>query len=121
LGSADLEAGTYSDVTLILDYDQDENGNAPGVYVQTTDNVKHALKTSGNVDSVINVTGDFVVDEKNSNESVVIDFDLRKSIRYTSSGSTSNYQLVSDNDLDAVARLITKEDAGTIEGDFMAT
>lgn len=118
LGFADLDAGTYSNVTLIMDYDRDENGNSPGVYVQTTDNVKHAVKTSSNTDTEISVDGNFVVDENNSNETVVIDFDLRKSIMYSQSGGNSNYQLVSDADLDAAARLVTKEDAGTIEGDF---
>ncbi len=118
LGFADLDAGTYNNVTLILDYDNDQNGNAPGVYVQTTDGVKHAVKTSGNTDTEITVNGSFTVDENDSDETVVIDFDLRKAISYSQSGSTSDYSLVSDTDLDAVARLITKEDAGTIEGDF---
>ncbi|MFN7117738.1 MAG: DUF4382 domain-containing protein [Saprospiraceae bacterium] len=118
LGFADLNAGTYSDVTLIMDFENDQNGNGPGVYVQTNDGVKHALNTNNTLDSVINVSGSFTVDQNNSQEAVVIDFDLRKAITYSTSGDTSDYNLVSDDDLDEVARLITKEDAGTIEGDL---
>lgn len=118
LGFADLEAGTYSNVTLIMDYDRDENGNSPGVYVLTQDNVKQALKTSANTDSTINVAGSFTVDEADRNDDVVIDFDLRKAVNYTQTGSTSNYRLVTDAELDALARVITKEDAGTIKGEF---
>lgn len=118
LGFADLQAGTYSNVRLIMDYNRDENGNTPGVYVLTEDNVKHALTTSTARDSAITVAGNFTVDESDRSDNVVIDFDLRKAVNYSQSGSTTDYTLVSDAELDAVARVITKEDAGTIKGNF---
>jgi hypothetical protein len=117
LGFADLDAGTYSDVRLLLDYNRDANGNAPGVYVQTTGGAKQTITTSTARDSAVSVTGNFTVDENDSRKEVVIDFDLRKSLVY-SSGGTSKYTLVTDAELDQAARLVAKENTGTIEGDF---
>jgi len=118
LGFADLDAGTYNDVTLMLDYDADQNGNAPGIYVQTTDGTKHALATTNNTDAEIEVNGSFTVDENDSQENVIIDFDLRKAVIYSQSGSDPDYSLVTDAELDEVTRLVTEENTGTIEGDF---
>src|SRR5690349_10090625 len=46
LGIGDIDAGTYNSVTLVIDAQTDDAGNSPGAYVQTTDNVKHALSAT---------------------------------------------------------------------------
>src|SRR5258706_4212729 len=78
LGTAQLDAKAYNSITLVLDADADASGNSPGCYVLTTDDTKFKLRSSG----VITVTaskGWNVV--ANAKSTIVLDFDLRKSIR----------------------------------------
>ncbi len=115
LGSADLVAGTYSDVELVLDYDSDQNGNAPGCYVLTNDGTKHALKGSGNVSNTVNINGVFQVTEKDKTN-LVLDFDVRKAVTYSNGSSSSDYSFVTDNEMNATTRLVAKAKAGSIKG-----
>lgn len=117
LGGADLAAGTYTDVRLVLDYDQDDDGNSPGTYVLTKDGVKHALKATANASNEIKIDAATLDVPQSGNTTAVIDFDLRKSIRYNNSGSTtSDYQFVTDSELATSARLAMKSNSGTIKG-----
>lgn len=115
LGSTDLEAGTYNDVELVLDYDSDQNGNAPGCYVMTNDGTKHALKGSGNISNTLNINGVFQVTEKNKTN-LVLDFDVRKAVTYSNGSNSSDYSFVTDNEMNATTRLVTKSNAGMIKG-----
>lgn len=117
LGLAELEAGTYSDVTLVLDYDKDANGNSPGCYVLTSDNVKHDLQATANSTSDIKLnSGSFQV-ENGSTTHVVLDFDLRKAIRYEDAPqSTDQYDLVTDAELNTTVRLVSKSQSGKVHG-----
>jgi hypothetical protein len=116
LGTTELDARTYSNVVLVLDLDTDAHGNSPGCYVFTADQAKYKLKSTatGKADIVINQSWKAANDAKTK---VVMDFDLRKSIRY-SDDPAIQYSFVSDNNLQAAVRLVTTEKSGTIKGSY---
>lgn len=111
-----LDAKTYDHVTMVLDLDTDASGNSPGCYVLTTDDVKYNLKTDGTGTSDVTVDKNWSV-AANATTTLVIDFDLRKSIAY-SDNSDVRYSFVSDNDLESAVRVVKKDDAGTIHGTY---
>lgn len=113
LGLGDLDARSYQNITLVLDVDRDASGNTPGCYVQTLDNVKHRL--SADAQQEITVAKNFIV-EQGQKTNLVIDFDLRKSIRYQSSGGSDQYDFVSSSDLNASLRAVVKAKTGTVKG-----
>ena len=113
LGLADLEAGTYSNISLVLDYETDANGDQPGCYVLTTDNTKKSLQANGSSTGEIKVnSGSFSVQE-NSTSNVVIDFDVRKAI--TRDGD-EDYDFATESELEAALRVVTKSNTGTLNG-----
>jgi hypothetical protein len=116
LNTTQLDAKSYSNVILVLDLDADENGNAPGCYVLTNENVKFKLKesTSGKDEVTIGKTWAIKANTKNN---IVMDFDLRKSIRHTES-EIAPYVFVSQNNLNAAVRIIDKQKTGTINGTY---
>jgi len=114
LGTGKLAAGAHSNVTLVLDYDADANGNNPGSYVLTTDGVKHALKSSANTTSEVTTTANFETTE-NDRTDLVLDFDVRKAISYANSGA-SQYNFNSNAELNAAVRVVTKDKTGTVSG-----
>ena len=116
LGGADLTAGTYTDIRLVLDYDKDASGNSPGTYVLTKDGVKHALKATANASNEVRIDAAALTVPETGNTTAVIDFDLRKSIRYNSGSTTSDYQFVTDSELSTATRLAVKSKSGTIKG-----
>ncbi|MEO6758262.1 MAG: DUF4382 domain-containing protein, partial [Saprospiraceae bacterium] len=116
LGSGKLNGGTYTDVRLVLDFNADASGTGPGCYVLTKDGVKHALSTSANASNELKSTTALKV-TGNATTTAVFDFDLRKAIQYTSSG-TSKYQFVTDAELAAAVRIVNKDEAGSIVGSF---
>ncbi len=113
LGLGDIEAGSYSNITLVLDAQTDANGNSPGCYVQTADNVKHQL--SATATHSITTTKSFAV-AAGQKTNMVIDFDLRKAVQYQSGGTTDKYDFVGTADLQAALRLVVKSEAGNVEG-----
>lgn len=117
LGDLQLDAGSYSNLSLVLDFESDEDGNSPGCYVLTTDNVKHNLQatTSATQEIVIN-SGQFEV-ASDQTTNLVIDFDLRKTIRYEDNPSSGDkYDFVTDSEFQAGIRVVNKARAGTIKG-----
>ena len=116
LGSAHMAARTYSKVTLVLDLDTDANGNSPGCYVLSQDNAKYKLKstTSGKTDVTISQSWKVA---KDATTKIVMDFDLRKSIRY-SDDPAIRYSFVSDDNLNAAVRVVAKDRSGTIKGSY---
>jgi hypothetical protein len=116
LSSAMMDAHTYSNVALVLDLDTDDQGNTPGCYVLTNDNAKYKLKstTTGKTDIIINQSWRAV---KDTQTKVVMDFDLRKSIRY-SEDAAIRYSFVSDDNLKGAVRIVAKDKAGTIKGNY---
>jgi hypothetical protein len=116
LGSAVMDARTYSNVILVLDLNTDAQGNSPGCYVLDQDNLKYKLKSTatGTADIVINQSWKAAKDTKTK---IVMDFDLRKSLRY-SDDPTIRYSFVSENNLQAAVRLAAREKSGTIKGSY---
>ncbi|WP_372745910.1 DUF4382 domain-containing protein [Lutibacter sp.] len=109
LGNLELNAGTYSNLTLVLDHELDANGNAPGSYVLMTSGTVKALQNTTNS---IKITDSFEIFETASNN-VVLDFDIRKSI--VESGS-DNFKFVSSSELSSSIRVVNEASAGEIKG-----
>ena len=109
LGNVDLEAGTTSNVVLVLDNETDASGNAPGSYVLTSSGDKEALMTGDNQTSI----GDNAEIFSSGENELVIDFDLRKSIQQNAEG---NYNFVSNSRLSNSFRIVNTLETGTITG-----
>lgn len=111
-----LDAGTYNDVALVLDYQQDAEGNSPGCYVLTDDNAKHALAASSESNANITLSKPYEV-KSNGMTELVIDFDLRKAVvRNEESGSESEYKFVTETELKNSLRIVKEDESGEIEG-----
>ncbi|MTI19566.1 DUF4382 domain-containing protein, partial [Fulvivirga sp. RKSG066] len=116
LGNGELDARTYSNITFVLDYEADANGNAPGCYVLTANNEKQKLESSAGS------TGELVVNSayevKSSTQSrIVADFDLRKAIKY-SNDNERKFEFVSDASLSNSVRVVNKNSTGSIDGNY---
>lgn len=115
LGLGDLEAGSYNNISLVLDYESDDSGNAPGCYVLKSDQSKADLNAgTANQGEVVIKNGTFEVAE-NATSEVVIDFDLRKAIEYKGSNK-DGYQFRSSTALENSVRFVNKTEAGFIKG-----
>ena len=112
LGNLDLQAGTYSNIELELDYDTDVMGNSPGCYVQMTGGVKDKLQATA---SSISVSDAYEVLASNSNE-VIIDFDLRKTIKEEQGATSSDFEFVTMAELSAGIRTVNAKSTGMISG-----
>jgi hypothetical protein len=116
LGAGQFDARTYENLVLVLDLETDANGNTPGCYVLDKNNTKHRLKTttSGTTDIALNKSWSVAKDAKSN---FVMDFDLRKALRY-SEDPAAPYSFVSDPNLNAAVKLVAKAKTGTIEGSY---
>jgi hypothetical protein len=116
LGNAVMDAKAYSSVVLVLDLDTDAQGNAPGCYVLDQDNLKYKLKSTatGKTEIVIDQSWKAA---RNAKTRIIMDFDLRKSLRYSDDPSI-RYSFVSDNNLKAAVRVVSAETSGTIKGTY---
>jgi hypothetical protein len=111
LGNTNLQTGTYSNITLVLDNAADQNGTTPGCYVLTKSGEKKALAaTSGITEIVLNGA---VKAAANQNSTAVMDFDLRKTIVYD---GASNYKFVTSSELTKGVRIVQKAETGVIKG-----
>lgn len=114
LEMAELETGAYSNITLVLDHETDENGDAPGCYVEDDNGQKHALISSA---QEIHLNHDFDI-EQDQRTDLVIDFDLRKCITRDDSGS-DDYEFATESEMESGIRVVHRDNAGVIEGDCM--
>lgn len=112
LGNTDLKAGSYSNIELVLDYEQDATGNAPGCYVELADGTKDKLEATANT---ISVSDSYEVFATSTNQ-IVLDFDLRKTIREEQGTLSSDFEFVSMSELSSGIRTVNQEFTGTIEG-----
>ena len=117
LGIGEVDAQSYNRITLVLDMDEDASGNSPGTYILAQDNTKHDLSSSSSGEMEIDISGsEFDVTESSSN-TIVVDFDLRKSLRYGNSiEPSSDYSFGTNADLEASLRYVEKNRAGHIHG-----
>ncbi len=118
LSMGDVEAKSYSEITLVLDLETDANGDSPGCYVKTTDGTRHDLATSTASTLEVSAKGLIEVME-NTRTDAVIDFDLRKSIAYA--GSEDSYSFTTGNELGSALRLVAASNSGTIKGTYTGT
>ncbi|MDY7393856.1 DUF4382 domain-containing protein [Aureibaculum sp. 2210JD6-5] len=112
LGNIDLNATSVSNMSLVLDYDQDVNGNAPGCYIKTANGMKHELKSSLKEFKIKDKADIFLSD---ANE-LVIDFNLRKTIMENQQNPNDNYDFVSNTEMSAGLRFVNSLETGSISG-----
>ena len=112
LGTFNLEGKNYSNITFVLDFNTDANGNAPGSYVLTTGNVKHKLTSSSNV---ITVAKSYTLVAGASN-SLVADFDLRKMIVAQTGTPGDQYDFATSAELQNDVRVVAENNTGKISG-----
>jgi hypothetical protein len=117
LASSSMTAKAYSNVTLVIDTDTDVNGANPGSYVQTVDNAKYKLRSSGVVNVTVNKAWSVAANGKST---IVLDFDIRKAIKDMADQSVK-YNFVSDANLNAAVRATAMESSGTISGTYAET
>ncbi|MFK8008259.1 MAG: DUF4382 domain-containing protein [Saprospiraceae bacterium] len=117
LGLGELEAGSYSNVSLVLDYERDVDGNTPGCYVLAADNTKHSLQSgASSTGEIIIDSGSFVIEE-NSTTNLVVDFDVRKAIKQQDSPQTNDqYDFVTEAELRTSLRMVNKNKTGKVKG-----
>lgn len=112
LGNLDLQAKSYSSIVFELDFDKDVNGDAPGCFVEKANGEKDALMASSNK---ITITDKFEV-LANATNVIVIDFDLRKTIKEEKDGLSSDFNFVTMAELTAGIRTVNAELTGKISG-----
>ena len=111
LGNTNLDAGTYSNITLVLDNAYDQNGTAPGCYMMTKSGDKKAIASAASTTEVM-LTGQ-VKSIANQSSTTLMDFDLRKTISYD---GASGYKFVSNGELTSGIRVMQKSETGVIKG-----
>jgi hypothetical protein len=111
-----LDAKSYNNLTLVLDINTDANGNSPGCYVQTIDNAKYKLSSDASSTMDVAINKSWAV-ANNTKSTIVLDFDLRKSVKYMSDASVK-YNFVSNGELQSAIRVVNKQDAGAINGSY---
>lgn len=115
LAEGDLSVGSFDKLTLVLNYQTDASGNAPGCYILRQDNTKNKLSLPGNATTDIEISGPKVEVAEGQAKDVVVDFDLRKSIK--EQPATSNeYSFVTNGELQSSFRFVKKENVGSING-----
>jgi len=112
LGEGNIDAGTYSEIVLVLDTETDALGNSPGCYVKDQQGTKRKLEGSGEL--TLKAKGSLVTKAADTTVAV-IDMDLRKSIVYRS-GSTTEFEFVTNAELQTAVRLLDKANVGKIAG-----
>ncbi|NNE28463.1 MAG: DUF4382 domain-containing protein [Saprospiraceae bacterium] len=111
LGDGELEAGSYTNITLVLDKETDANGNSPGCYVMKDGQKKDLYANSSSSSSITLSPPDFDLDV-DGESNFVIDFDLRKSIR----SESDSYAFVTTSEMQSALRVEAKATTGVIAG-----
>ncbi|MDO8927810.1 MAG: DUF4382 domain-containing protein [Bacteroidota bacterium] len=116
LFSGDVQANTYSNISLVMDYEKVASGNVPGCYVFDKANAKHNLSTSSSTKGEIKLDKSFLVTASGSNN-LIVDFDLRKSIVYNANSTESQkYKFVTETELKNSLRVGIEDKCGDIQG-----
>ena len=104
LGSDSINVGTYNEIALILD--------TSDCYIEDVDGNRHQLVAEV---EKLEVRYEFSVTE-DSAVSLVVDFDLRKTIRRDLNDSIDRYEFAPASDLVNGLRIINKDEAGQLMG-----
>ena len=116
MASDQMEVGAYENVSFVLDYEQDVSGNTPGCYIMTEDDVKHTLQAQSQSQSEMMINDGFDVESATDNN-LVIDFDLRKSIKgENESHGQSDFAFVTHSEMENSFRAVKESNCGTVEG-----
>lgn len=115
LGSGNLEIGEYNRIALSLDFATDADGNSPGCYVLTDDNVKHPLTTSG--EQALNLSGLSFSSVEGQTKTMVMDFDVRKAVKYQGGGNDADrYDFVTTSEMESSIRVVDNSQTLSING-----
>lgn len=108
LGNVALESGLTSNITVQLATDADDQGEAMANYILLTsgEKIELALETT---EIVISDAAEVVASTENT---IVLDFDLRKMIVADGNG----FKFVSGGELQSSIRAVNRLNAGTIDG-----
>ncbi len=112
LGKGDAAVDSYSTLTLVIDATKDEAQNAPGCYITKTNGTKQAIEISGNGATEIDLKPKNFTINENANTEIVMDFDLRKSIKSKNNG----FAFVTLGELKSAVRAENKVATGTLKG-----
>ncbi|MEL7341138.1 MAG: DUF4382 domain-containing protein [Bacteroidota bacterium] len=112
---AEVSTGEADDITIVFDLAQDAEGNAPGCYIATSYGRNIDLGNAQGGDLAVRLLKDLEIRE-NEPLNLVIDFDLRKSIRNSQPGDESELVLVDKADLEKAFRIVREEETGTVSG-----
>ena len=116
LGIYSIPVGSYDQLELILDIQQDAHGGIPGCYISTLDGKKHNLAASPNLVKKITLSNMDITIMEDASTDLTIDFDLRKLIKVDTTNLAIKYQLIADRDIPSGIRVVNSELTGTIEG-----
>ncbi|MEX2336075.1 MAG: DUF4382 domain-containing protein [Fulvivirga sp.] len=111
LGDEEVTAGTYSEVRLILNIQEEIEGESAEAasYIEFVDGSTAALFVPSGGQSGYKAKGDFTIPE-DGEINMTLDFDVRKAV--VQAGSSGKYILK------PTIRLVENEKTGTIEGTF---
>lgn len=113
LGALNLDAKSYSEVTLVLDYDTDASGNSPGCYVVDESGSRQPVRSTSDE---IKIRNNFEV-VANQTTQLLIDFDLRKCLtREEAPTAEDEYEFVSSSEMNSSLRLVNRNESGMITG-----
>jgi len=117
LGTGKFDARSYSNLELVLDLkeDADQTGR-PGCYVLTNDNMVYDLGSGSAENLSVLINNSWKASAEAANR-MVIDFDLRKSIRHTDNAERP-YSFVSSTNLGSAVRIVSKDGSGFIKGSY---
>lgn len=108
LGELDLNTGTTSEIVLVLS-ETDESGSGPGNYLITRGGSKQKL--SGALELSLRDQAQIVEAAQNQ---IILDFDLRKSLRE----ENGNYSFVSRSQLENNIRAVNEINTGIVKGNI---
>lgn len=110
LEETEMDASSFSEVVLKLDYEADENGNSPGSYIVKVDGSKDKLSSTSNEIK----SSTFVQLNSESTTTVVFDFDLRKMVKEESEG---DYEFVASGEMESSIRTVIESETSHVKGD----
>ena len=115
LAEAKMAPGVYDEIALILDYDKDEKGEAPGCYIQTTYERKIDLANGRTGQETILISRSLDLRD-GEDVNLIIDFDLRKTIRASQPGDVSEASLVPAAAIGQALRVVRESETGNVTG-----
>ncbi len=117
LASGTVLAQIYKTVTLELDFQKDDKGEAPGVYYISQNGAKVGLASGNQKRAGYTWTGVTRIYSEDT-ASVVLDFDLRKFIKKDDDGKAA---LAANHELGSYLRFVDEKSSGTITGNYIGS